>query len=45
LETVKVYRLTASRYTSPVELSKRSADRLTTPLLPGLELPLSELFP
>jgi Uma2 family endonuclease len=44
LETVKVYRLTASGYTPATELSKRSADRLTTPLLPGLELPLSEIF-
>jgi Uma2 family endonuclease len=45
LETVKVYRLTASSYAPATELSKRSADRLTTPLLPGLEVPLSELFP
>ena len=44
LETVRVYRLTESGYSPPADLSKESNDRLTTPLLPSLELPLTEIF-
>lgn len=44
LETAKVYRLTEHGYTRVAELSRESADTLTTPLLPGLTIPLVELF-
>jgi Uma2 family endonuclease len=44
IDTVPVYRLTDGRYARPVELSAEAGDRLETKLLPGLELPLSEIF-
>lgn len=44
LETGKVYRLEGSSYRRMAELSNESGDALTTPLLPGLKLPLSEVF-
>jgi Uma2 family endonuclease len=44
LEAVKVYRLTASGYAAAAELSRHPNARLATPLLPGLDLPLSEVF-
>lgn len=44
VETVKVYRLRDDRYERAAELSREERDRLTTPLLPGLDLPLEELF-
>ena len=43
-ETVQMYRLTASRYAAAAELSRHPNARLTTPLLPGLDLPLAEIF-
>jgi Uma2 family endonuclease len=44
IDAVRVYRLSDGRYTRPVEWSAESGDRITTALLPGLELPLSEIF-
>ena len=44
LDTVKVYRLTDSRYERTSEASAEAGDVLTTPLLPGLEIPLASLF-
>jgi Uma2 family endonuclease len=44
VETVKVYRLGDDRYERAAELSREDADRLTSPLLPGLDLPLEQLF-
>lgn len=44
LETVRVYRQTAGGFANAVELSAEAADRLESPLLPGLELPLAEIF-
>lgn len=44
LEIVKVHRLTGPGYAEPLARSKQSDHRLTTPLLPGLDLPLSEVF-
>jgi Uma2 family endonuclease len=45
LETVKVYRRSAgSGFERAVELSAERGERLETPLLPGLSLPLAELF-
>lgn len=44
LDTVRVYRREADRFARAVELSAGAGDVLTTPLLPGLELPLSRIF-
>ena len=43
-DTVRVYRRDGERFARPVELSADAGDVLTTTLLPGLELPLSEVF-
>jgi len=43
-DVVRVYRRDRDRFARPVELSLEAADVLTTPLLQGLELPLSEIF-
>jgi Uma2 family endonuclease len=44
VDVVRVYRLQDGRYLRAQELSLDHGDVLTTPLLPGLELPLSEIF-
>jgi Uma2 family endonuclease len=44
LDEVKVYRLVDGRYTRCAELSLERADVLTSPLFPGLELPLADIF-
>ena len=41
--TVQVFRLSGERYAEALELGL--GDRLETPLLPGLSIPLSEVFP
>jgi Uma2 family endonuclease len=43
-ETVKVFRRDAQGYGRAELLSQRDGDVLRTPLLPGLELPLAEIF-
>ena len=44
-ESVKVFRRgDAGRYTRPLLLTRHDADTLTTPLLPGLQLPLDGIF-
>ncbi len=44
VETVKVYRMTGSGYARQAELSAERSDALSTPLLPGLSIPLKEIF-
>lgn len=44
LETVKVYRMTDQGYTRAAELDREGNDTLSTPLLPGFQLNLSEVF-
>jgi Uma2 family endonuclease len=44
LDLIKVHRLIDGRYTRVAELTLGAGDVLTTPLLPGLELPLAEIF-
>jgi Uma2 family endonuclease len=44
LDTVKVYRRANERYERTAELSLEQGDVLTTPLLPGLTLPLATIF-
>ena len=45
LETVKVWRAGEPGFERTAELSLEGGDALTTPMLPGLDLPLSRLFP
>jgi Uma2 family endonuclease len=44
LDVIKLFRLVDERYRRVAELSLEAGDVLTTPLLPGLELPLAEIF-
>jgi Uma2 family endonuclease len=44
LDTIQVYRRTNDRYKRTAELTLEQGDVLTTPLLPGLDLPLSKVF-
>lgn len=44
VETVHTLRLDGGGSLSGPVLSREAGDRLTTPLLPGLEIPLAELF-
>ena len=44
LDVVRVYRAVEKGFGKPVEWSLEAGDVLTTPLLAGLELPLSEIF-
>ncbi|MGE0447627.1 MAG: Uma2 family endonuclease [Vicinamibacterales bacterium] len=43
-DKVRVYRRDGAAFTSPVELTREDGDVLTTPLLPGLDLPLARIF-
>ncbi|MGH7233040.1 MAG: Uma2 family endonuclease [Nitrospiraceae bacterium] len=44
LETVKVYRLTDGHHVRVAELARETNDSLTTPLLPNLVIPLTDIF-
>lgn len=44
LDVVRIYRRDGSGFGRPTELSAEHGDVLITPLLPGLELPLSAVF-
>jgi Uma2 family endonuclease len=44
LDVVRVYRREGDRFERPLELSLEANDVLTTPLLPGLEMPLAQVF-
>jgi Uma2 family endonuclease len=44
LDVVRVYRRSGDRFDRPIELSLEAGDALTTPLFPGLELPLAGIF-
>ena len=44
IDVIKVYRLADGRYTRVSEITHNAGDVLTTPLLPGLELSLAEIF-
>ena len=43
-DAVRVYRRGGGRFERPLELSREGGDVLTTPLLPGLELRLADIF-
>lgn len=44
LESVKVYRMTDKGYVRAAEWAKETNDTLTTPLLPDLRIPLTDIF-
>jgi Uma2 family endonuclease len=44
LETIKVFELGADGYGSPRELALERGETLASPMLPGLELPLDQIF-
>ena len=44
IDVARVYRRAEAGFARPVELSREAGDILTTPLLPGLELPPSRIF-
>ena len=44
IEVVRIYRRTADHFARPTELSLEAGDVLTSPLFPGLELPLARIF-
>lgn len=44
LETVKIYRLTDQSYVRAAELAREANETLSTPLLPGFQMPLAEIF-
>jgi Uma2 family endonuclease len=44
VDVVRVYRRAGDDFEKAVELSRAAGDMLTTPLLPGLKLPLSQIF-
>jgi Uma2 family endonuclease len=44
IDVVRVYRKGADGFERPVELRRDTGDTLTTALLPGLEISLSEIF-
>jgi Uma2 family endonuclease len=44
LDVVRVYRRAAEGFGRAVELSREAGDVLTTPLLPGLDMPLARIF-
>lgn len=44
IDVVRVSRQESDSFTRPTELSREAGDTLTTPLLPGLALPLARIF-
>ena len=44
IDVVRVYRRGAEGFERPLELTAEREERLTTPLLPGLTLPLTRIF-
>jgi Uma2 family endonuclease len=44
IDAIRVYRREGDRFGRPLEMSREAGDVLTTPLLPGLELPLARIF-
>jgi len=44
VDVIRVYRRSGDRFAGAVELSAEAGDVLTTPLLPGLEITLADVF-
>lgn len=45
VDRLRIYRSEGGLFARAVELSVEAGDSLTTPLLPGLSIPLTEIFP
>jgi Uma2 family endonuclease len=45
VDRLRIYRSEGGIFVWAVELSAKAGDSLTTPLLPGLSIPLTEIFP
>ncbi len=43
-DKVRVYRREGVSFAAPIDLTREAGDVLTTPLLPGLDLPLARMF-
>ncbi len=44
IDVIRVYRRERDQFGRPAEMSREAGDVLTTPLLPGLDLPLVRIF-
>jgi Uma2 family endonuclease len=44
LDVIRIYRRRGDRFQRPLELSLEAGDVLTTPLFPGLAMPLAQVF-
>ncbi len=44
IDVIRVYRRSGEQFARAMELSREAKDVLATPLIPGLELPLTRLF-
>jgi len=44
MDVIRIYRREDTRFGRPLELSREAGDVLTTPLLPGLTMPLARIF-
>jgi Uma2 family endonuclease len=44
VDVIRVHRRSGDRFEKPVEFSREAGDVLTTPLLPGLAMPLARIF-
>ena len=44
IDVIRVYRRDGARFARPMELSREAGDVLTSPLFPGLEIPLAHVF-
>jgi hypothetical protein len=44
IDVIRVYRRDGDRFARPIELSREAGDVLTTPLLPGLDIPLAQVL-
>ena len=43
-DAVRIYKRENDRFGRPIELSREAGEGLSTPLLPGLDLPLARIF-
>ena len=44
IDTIRIYGRAEDRFGRRLELSRETGDVLTTPLLPGLDVPLARVF-
>jgi Uma2 family endonuclease len=44
IDVVRVYRRRDERFDRAIELAREAGELLTTPMFPGLEIPLTRIF-